>query len=1078
MPNGRSSRAWGVVLVVHGAVKALFQLIGVLIVGLLVLLPALFWRLSAGPIALDFLTPYIQDALSGGDSGVSVRLDGTVLVLGRHRWTIELRALNVATYVGNAARPVALVPEVAVALSGKALLNGQLAINSVTLLRPRLHLVREADGGLALEIGALSEAEGGTGSGADKVTALLLEALAAEPDPARPAGALQRIVVADAQLLVDDQRLNTAWSAHDTDMELRRVAGGLEASLHLEMDLAGESALADASLQYRRDGQALTGEATVSGIRPATLARLGGPLTPLRALDLPLAGQVRVKGDLSGHLDEVAFELAGGQGFFDLSAPVALHRRVESVALRGVAVNRMQRLNLEELSIDFGGPRLVLAGIADGIGAGGTSLNLDATLHDVPFAQLPELWPAFAAPNPREWVLRNMTKGVAREARLTLAAHSPSGDFDDLVVDRLAGEMSGDGIQVDYLHPMPVVKNAAAIATFDTQAFRVAIRGGEVYGLRVREGSVVLGGLSARDQFADIDLTVAGPVQDALRLVDSKPLRYASALGIDPAVAGGEATTRLRLKFPLIQALRLEDLDVKVHSSVKKVSLPQVALGLDLAEGDLELDVDTKGLDAVGPVRLGGIAGDLKWRENFSTKGVAYRSRYELRAPAIDEGQRRLLRLEGPPFIAPYLSGPVAAQVVATLQGGGRGEVEARIDLAAARVRLPGLGWSKQPGTAGGAEIALHLENNEISAIRRFAVTAGDLRAQGSVAFEAGQPRKVEVQRLTYGGRTDLSGTLGLRPGGGLDLVVRGDQFNAQPVVGDEEPQPGDPPPRPKGEGTRARSSQPPMTVDATVKTLWLSKAGALTGVSAQMQRDGDDWRQMNIRGGLGQGHGIAVSLRQTAPGRRSLKVTSDDAGALLKAFDTYGHMVAGQLEVEAVYEDDKDGQPLTGTIRVRDYYIVNAPALARLLTVAALTGILDILQDQGVSFSTLEVPFTLKDGLMNVRDARAYGPALGLTAKGEVDLDAKRMAMEGTVVPAYALNSFLGEIPLLGWLITGGEKGGGLVAFNYSMRGALEDPDVMVNPLSALTPGFLRRLFNIFDDGSETEARKKSPAR
>jgi len=66
-----------------------------------------------------------------------------------------------------------------------------------------------------------------------------------------------------------------------------------------------------------------------------------------------------------------------------------------------------------------------------------------------------------------------------------------------------------------------------------------------------------------------------------------------------------------------------------------------------------------------------------------------------------------------------------------------------------------------------------------------------------------------------------------------------------------------------------------------------------------------------------------------------------------------------------------------------------------------------------------------------------------------------------------------LGNIPVLGWLVTGGDKGGGLVAFNYSMRGPSQDPNVVVNPLSALTPGFLRKLFNIFDDGSETEARR-----
>ena len=70
---------------------------------------------------------------------------------------------------------------------------------------------------------------------------------------------------------------------------------------------------------------------------------------------------------------------------------------------------------------------------------------------------------------------------------------------------------------------------------------------------------------------------------------------------------------------------------------------------------------------------------------------------------------------------------------------------------------------------------------------------------------------------------------------------------------------------------------------------------------------------------------------------------------------------------------------------------------------------------------------------------------------------------VNGTVVPVYALNSALGRIPLLGGLFSA-ERGGGLFAVNYSVRGPFDNPAVTVNPLSALTPGFLRRLFRIFD--------------
>jgi hypothetical protein len=70
---------------------------------------------------------------------------------------------------------------------------------------------------------------------------------------------------------------------------------------------------------------------------------------------------------------------------------------------------------------------------------------------------------------------------------------------------------------------------------------------------------------------------------------------------------------------------------------------------------------------------------------------------------------------------------------------------------------------------------------------------------------------------------------------------------------------------------------------------------------------------------------------------------------------------------------------------------------------------------------------------------------------------------VEGTVIPAYALNTALGRLPLVGRLFSP-EEGGGLFAVSFNIRGVFEDPAVVVNPLSALTPGILRGFFDIFD--------------
>src|SRR5438876_343914 len=86
------------------------------------------------------------------------------------------------------------------------------------------------------------------------------------------------------------------------------------------------------------------------------------------------------------------------------------------------------------------------------------------------------------------------------------------------------------------------------------------------------------------------------------------------------------------------------------------------------------------------------------------------------------------------------------------------------------------------------------------------------------------------------------------------------------------------------------------------------------------------------------------------------------------------------------------------------------------------------------------------------------FGEALGVTAEGWVDLDQDRLDLQGTVAPAYALNSLFGNVPIIGTLLGGGSQG--LFAANYRLSGASADPQVTVNPLAALTPGILRQLF------------------
>ncbi|MHA1152133.1 MAG: YhdP family protein [Alphaproteobacteria bacterium] len=200
----------------------------------------------------------------------------------------------------------------------------------------------------------------------------------------------------------------------------------------------------------------------------------------------------------------------------------------------------------------------------------------------------------------------------------------------------------------------------------------------------------------------------------------------------------------------------------------------------------------------------------------------------------------------------------------------------------------------------------------------------------------------------------------------------------------------------------------------------------------------------------------------------------SNDMGAALRALGKFDTIHGGRIAIVGTSAGPVPNAPLEARIEARDYILIDAPAMVRLLTVASLTGINDSMKGEGIRFSRLIGAFTLTDGIMETELLRAFGPALGLTARGKIDFDESLVDLEGTAVPAYSVNQVLNLIPLLGPILTGGE-GGGLFAVTYRMTGELDDPDVDVNVLSALAPGFLRALFSGSGTRGEGEGRPRA---
>ena len=124
-----------------------------------------------------------------------------------------------------------------------------------------------------------------------------------------------------------------------------------------------------------------------------------------------------------------------------------------------------------------------------------------------------------------------------------------------------------------------------------------------------------------------------------------------------------------------------------------------------------------------------------------------------------------------------------------------------------------------------------------------------------------------------------------------------------------------------------------------------------------------------------------------------------------------------------------------------------------------------------------LTLPFSADQRFVRIGDALVQGPEMGASAQGIIRKVDGRMDIGGTIIPAYALNAALSEVPVLGEVLMGG-RGQGVFGLNFALQGTMQDPRFVVNPVSAIAPGFLRHLFSIGGGGTNPDGTPAGPRR
>lgn len=988
--------------------------VGTLVVAALALAGSA-WRLSQGPVSLGFLLPYADDLLHPPGTSVRVAMDDVRLAWAGWERAVELRALGVHL-IGDG-ETLSHIGEVGVSLSFRALLAGKLAPTSLEFIHPRVWLVREEGGDVEFGLRQAGD-EPAPDAG---LASRLLNELSGPPRSGSRFAYLDRIGIVGGVLHVEDRKLDVAWDSGRADLTVRRTDAGLAGSFHVRPG-AGSGAVAG-DLEYDGQLERVDLRLDLDEVDANSLFSKIGKLTGANVLRARISGHASVRVGTDGRVQRSNFRLTGGEGEVDGPFPLAFR----SFDVTGETDR--EELRVAAARFDLGGGTATVKGVLARVG-GTVTMNAAVEVPEFPLEDLYGLWPTSLARPARNWVTANITDGAVRDAAVAFTARmAVDGEAaGEAKLDSLNGRFALHDASIEYLADLPPVRGVDATAAFSGERIDFAVQGGRLGEIAIGDGAVSIEGIGAPQESMKISVAANGPVVAALDLLAHPRLALLSRSGF--RVAAGAHSTRLRFEFPLLAALTANDMVISAESEISGFVLRDAFAGRPVENGAARLDLEDGRMRIEGEAEFVGAPARFSWFRDFAS---ADGGRLD-GSLTLTDAHARMLGADS------VVRGRAPTRFVYRHGASGGDLLTVEIDLSPAALTLPGFGWSKAPDRPGEAGFTAELVDGRLAGIPSFAVRAGDFRMSGRRTRAAGGA-VLEIDSFEVG-RTSARAKIREAPTGELAVELTGKTFDAMPLI----------------DGMDGESALPELgkfALSGRFAKFWIGSGPPLEDVQVRLERDAEKWRVIRLQGTAPEG-GKRISAAMTArAGGHDLTIVAGDAGALFAALGLAGTVRGGALNLAARREADAVWK---GTVGMKRFRIADAPAMARLLTMASLSGIGDLLQGRGIAFSAFTMPFAYRDGAATISEAHAVGSELGLTVSGRAGRD--NADLRGTIVPAYTLNSLLRHIPFFGRILTGGKKSG-VFAASFRARGSIDALELSVNPLSILAPGILRKLFD-----------------
>ena len=241
--------------------------------------------------------------------------------------------------------------------------------------------------------------------------------------------------------------------------------------------------------------------------------------------------------------------------------------------------------------------------------------------------------------------------------------------------------------------------------------------------------------------------------------------------------------------------------------------------------------------------------------------------------------------------------------------------------------------------------------------------------------------------------------------------------------------------------------------IDINIKKTYIDEINHLNNLSGYIILKDNKIDNLILDADFPNNQKISFTVITNDVNETTSSLITDYPKPLIKRYKFIKGFEEGNLNFKSIKKNGVSNSVLI----IDDFKVKEVPIFAKLLSLASLQGIADILTGEGIRFTDLEMRFSNTKGLTTIDEMFAIGPAVSILMDGYIE-SKKLVSLRGTLVPATTINKSIASIPFLGDLLIGDKVGEGVFGVSFKIKGHPENLSTTVNPVKTLTPRFITR--------------------